>query len=222
LYLGSYTDKTFKPTHKLVLSTFSSRDDAISHEIELHKAFDVACNPHFANRAIQTSTGFSSAGTTPSEETRKKMSEALKGRQSPQKGKPHSEETRKKLSEALKGENNPLYGKKLSKETRKKISKIHKGKTISEETREKLSEAGRGKTRSVETRKKLSDAKRRNSKRFDWAHRKTSAIHENVTVLELMGFYPDLSMSKLSGVSRGNRPHYKEWTVLLCHLQMQT
>ncbi len=40
-----------------------------------------------------------------SEETRKKISVANKG-------KTHSEETRRKISEAKKGENNPNYGKK--------------------------------------------------------------------------------------------------------------
>lgn len=43
------------------------------------------------------------------------------------KGKHLSEETRKKLSEATKGKNNPLYGKHRSEETRKKISEACKG-----------------------------------------------------------------------------------------------
>ena len=50
-----------------------------------------------------------------SEETRRKMSEAKKGKPSPNKGKPHSEEHRRKISEAMKG-------KTLSEETRRKIS----------------------------------------------------------------------------------------------------
>jgi hypothetical protein len=58
-------------------------------------------------------------GSSPSEETRKKISEA-------QKGKTPSEETRKKLSESLKGEKNPRFGKKHSEETRKKIREAAK------------------------------------------------------------------------------------------------
>ena len=52
-----------------------------------------------------------------SEETRKRMSDAQKGRLV-------SEDTRKKLSDAKKGENNPRYwkGKHLSQDTRQKIS----------------------------------------------------------------------------------------------------
>ena len=55
-----------------------------------------------------------------------------------------TEETRKKISEAQKGEKHWNYGKHLSEETRKKISIINKGKKLSEETRKKLSEAAKG------------------------------------------------------------------------------
>ena len=59
-----------------------------------------------------------------SEETKKKISQANKGRCV-------SEATRKKLSEIQKG-------KTLSEETKKKISKIHKGKIVSDETKKKM------------------------------------------------------------------------------------
>ena len=66
-----------------------------------------------------------------SEETRKKMSKARKGKK-------RSEETKMKMSESMKG-------KKLSKETKRKISKSIKGKKRSEETKRKISEAKKGK-----------------------------------------------------------------------------
>ena len=100
---------------------------------------------------------------TNSEETKKKISEALKG-------KTPSEETRQKMSEAHKGEKHPMFGKTHSEETRQKIGEAHKGntymlgKTHSEETRQKMSEAGKGntnklgKTHSEETRQKQSEA----------------------------------------------------------------
>jgi len=90
-------------------------------------------------------------GKTPSEETRQKMSEANKG-------KTPSEETRQKMSEALKGGKNHMFGKTHSEETRQKMSEAHKGKTHSEETRQKLSEANKGKNLSEETRQKMSEA----------------------------------------------------------------
>jgi hypothetical protein len=70
----------------------------------------------------------SNAHKNPSEETRKRMSEASKGRT-------HSEETKKRMSEVHKN---------ISEETRRKLSEAHKGKTRSEETRRKISELKKG------------------------------------------------------------------------------
>ena len=74
-------------------------------------------------------------GKHPSEETRKKMSEANKGENNPQfgklpwnKGKCLSEETRKKMSGSKKGKNHPFFGKHHSEKTRRKMSKAHIGK----------------------------------------------------------------------------------------------
>ena len=65
-----------------------------------------------------------------SEETKKKMSDAKKGKPGPNKGKHRSEETKKKLSEANKGKylgkDNPFYGKHHSDELKKKLSEISK------------------------------------------------------------------------------------------------
>lgn len=51
------------------------------------------------------------------EEINRKISETLKGRPSPMKGKHHSDEVRKKMSESRKGENSPFFGKHLSEES---------------------------------------------------------------------------------------------------------
>ena len=97
-----------------------------------------------------------------SEEHRKKIGEANKGRKL-------SQETRKKISEALKnpseetrekmrnnrpdmhGENGPMYGKQHTEETKRQISESKKGsqspmkgKKHSEETKKKISESKRG------------------------------------------------------------------------------
>ena len=44
------------------------------------------------------------------------------------KGKKHSEETKRKISKALKGKNNPMYGKSVSDKTKRKISKTLKAR----------------------------------------------------------------------------------------------
>lgn len=70
-----------RDTHKKrVLSTFSTRKEAVQHEIDLHNKYDVANNSSFYNKAKQTSTGFDTSGTTLSEEHLAKMSKALKGK----------------------------------------------------------------------------------------------------------------------------------------------
>ena len=79
-----------------------------------------------------------------SEEIKKKISEAHKG-------KLRSEEEKIKLSEAHKGKH-------LSEETKKKISEAHKGKHLSKEHRKKLSEALKGKYLSEEIRKSMSES----------------------------------------------------------------
>jgi hypothetical protein len=122
-YLGSYRDKTFNPTAKEILGVYDTREEAMQAEIVLHEFFDVARNPHFANKACSTSTGFCIAKH--SEETKRKLSEANKGENNPLYGKSRSEETKRKLSEANKGENNPLYGKTLSPEHRRKLSEAN-------------------------------------------------------------------------------------------------
>ena len=128
-YLGSFYDKTFNPTQKIILETFKTRKDAIRAEIVLHNFYDIAANPHFANKAKQTSTRFTQAGVSPSEEKRKKLSEAGKGKK-------RSEETRKKISQYQRG-------KSLSEETKEKVRLANIGKKLSPETIRKREETRR-------------------------------------------------------------------------------
>ena len=69
-YMGSFKDKTFAPTEKIILAEFDSVEEAIQCEINLHAFFAVDDNPHFANRSRQTSTGFSYAGGCPTPKTK--------------------------------------------------------------------------------------------------------------------------------------------------------
>jgi hypothetical protein len=58
-YFGSSKDKTFKPKYKIILKdNYATREEAIADEIILHDYYDVVNNPHFANKAKQTSTKF--------------------------------------------------------------------------------------------------------------------------------------------------------------------
>ena len=58
-YFGSFRDKTFKPTQKIILNDdYDTREEAYTDEIILQQYYKVVENPHFANRAYQTSTKF--------------------------------------------------------------------------------------------------------------------------------------------------------------------
>lgn len=132
-------------------------------------------DPNFRSRIAEARRNIS-------EETRAKISEALRGGKNPMYGKKISPEEskkrsesnkkrwqnpeyRKKISEALQGEKNPMYGKKTSPETRKKQSEAVKGekhpmygKPRSPATKAKLSEVNKGKTATPETRAKMSQS----------------------------------------------------------------
>jgi hypothetical protein len=79
------------------------------------------------------------------------------------KGRTFSEESKRKMSEAKKGKSGPNKGKHFSEEHKRKISEAKKGKHRSEETRKKMSEAKKGKHLSEETRKKISETLKRRS-----------------------------------------------------------
>lgn len=85
-YLGSFYDKTFKPTHKIILGVHASHEEALSEEIALHEFFKVDINPHFANQARQTSTKFRFSGP-PSEKNIERFREyAIRPRTEEEKG----------------------------------------------------------------------------------------------------------------------------------------
>jgi hypothetical protein len=172
-YFGSFSDTNFKPTQKIVLKTFETRKEALEAEVLLHSFFDVAKNPHFANRAKQTSSGFYYEKLTPehkaaisksnsrrvvSDETRKKQSESQKRigadpevkkrRSESAKNKPPvTEETRKRMSDAQK-RRTPEQNKK----------KGRPGRPQSEEHKRKRAEAQVGRTYTDETKRKISES----------------------------------------------------------------
>lgn len=85
-------------------------------------------------------------GVSPSEESRKKKSLALKGLK-------RSEEEIKKSADARRG-------KKRTEETKQKLSETHRKENLSAETIAKMAEAKRGHRASEETRQKMSDSRR--------------------------------------------------------------
>jgi hypothetical protein len=109
-YFGSFTDKTFKPTQKIILQVFNTRKEALDAEITLHNFYEVNTNLHFANKAKMTSSGFCTEGAPISLEHRQKISKKVKG--------------------LFVGERHPMFGKKHSKKTRDLISKHSKANGV--------------------------------------------------------------------------------------------
>jgi hypothetical protein len=170
-YFGSFNDKTFKPTEKIILETFDTRKEAMEAEIDLHNFYQVDKNPHFANRAKATSTGFYICmvgednpmtrmkgekspfyGKKLTEEHKQKLKEARKNRL-------HTEETKRKIGRSKIGNTNML-GKKHSEKSKKLMSESAKGRIMSEETKRRVSESKKGTIVSEETKIKLREKRK--------------------------------------------------------------
>lgn len=137
-------DDGLKVKYKKVLTTLDEQE-ALSFETKLIQeiGLDKLCN---------LTTGSEGHTKSHSEETRRKISQTMKGRLV-------SKETGRKIGLAKKGQKYKPF----SIETRRKMSIAHTGKIVSTETRHKLSIANTGeknpmygKTHSEETKQKIS------------------------------------------------------------------
>jgi hypothetical protein len=173
-YFGSFYDRTFNPTNKIILEVFDTREEALDAEIKLHQFYDIARNSHFANQSKQTSTGFSAEGVVRSDEYKQKMSESMKKREYQKEWVEKAKQNRRSFD----GEQNPFYQKTHKQETRERISNTlneyfqnnthpFEGKKHSEESKKKMSESRKGeknyfygKSPSEETRRKQSEARK--------------------------------------------------------------
>lgn len=152
------------------------------------------------------------------EDTRRKISEANKGKQC-------SDDTRRKMSYANKGENNPFFGKTHSNEIRKRLSEINKGhipwnkgksniyseetlqkmreshKNISEETRRKMSESHKGKPMCAANRKALYEANKGRKQSAETCKKKSESLKGRI--------FSDETKQKLSAAKKG-----KSWKLI--------
>lgn len=156
----------------IILFENLTEQDAKSKERELIAKYHTCVYDDNKMGYNMTFGGEGTLGHVASEETRRKMSESKMGEKNSFYGKHFSEESRKKLSDALKGkmigELNPFYGQEHSEETKQKLSEYaskrtgelnpnygnHKlagenhpmyGKHLPEETKQKISASRKGK-----------------------------------------------------------------------------
>lgn len=79
-----------------------------------------------------------------SDETRKKIGKANRGKPSAKKGVPHTAEEKANLSAKMKGKNNPMYGKHHTTEAKEKNRQSHLGKRHTAETIARISASVKG------------------------------------------------------------------------------
>lgn len=169
----------------IMLETYSSKEDMFAGEIKLITSLNTYNSPHGYNETVGGECFM--LGKKHSEESKKKMSLASKGKpKSPahreslseaNKGNTLSPESRLKLSQSLKDIKHRV-GAKASEETKDKLSKSHAGKMHSEETKKKMSESGKSKVFSEEHKNNLSKAlkgKTRSSKGKPWSQARRDA-----------------------------------------------
>jgi hypothetical protein len=196
-YFGSFRDKTFKPTQKIILETFDSVEEALEAECVLHDFYEVDKNPHFANMAKQTSTKFYCS---------------ISGENNPSK----RDDVREKIRLGKIGENNPAK----RPEVRKKISECAKNRKVSEETRKKMSEAHKGrvspkgmlgKKLTEEQKQKIRDMKvARDNK--TWMIKDPEGKTYTISNLKYFCEQNNLTDSAMHLVIKGKRKHHKGWT----------
>jgi len=181
-YFGSFHDKTFKPTQKIILETFNTVEEALEAECFLHDFYEVDKNPHFANRAKQTSKKFYYIVSA----------ENMIGENNPAK----RPEVREKLSAARK--------KRITtEETKRKMSEVHTGRPG---TYSML-----GKKHSEKTLEKMRKS-RENINGKVWELKDLNGKIHTTTNLKYFCNQNGLSDSAIHRVFSGERKHHKGWT----------
>lgn len=137
------------------------------------------------------------------------------------KGEKHSKETRKKISEARKGKKGYWLGKKFSEEHKRKISESEKGKFVSEGTKRKIGKANsialKDRRLSKEHKRKIGKSAKKVIHTLEW-NKKVSRAHKGKRLSEkhkekLSKAHKGKKLSKeirrkLSEAHAGKRSHF--------------
>ena len=162
ILFNNFTERMAKLMEQCLIVLYRSLDREFGYNMTLGGEGTLGWIP---SEETKKKISEANSGKHHSKESREKMSEAHKGENNSMYGKYHSEESKKKMSKVKSGENNPFYGKHHSEGTREKMSEAHKGennsmygKHHSEESKKKISESNKGHRISKEHKKKISEA----------------------------------------------------------------
>ncbi len=181
-YFGSFKDKTFKPTQKIILETFNNVEETLEAECALHDFYKVDKNPHFANKAKQTSKKFYYICDK----------EIMLGENNPAK----RPEVREKLKEAR---NKRI----TSEETKRKMSKAHKGRLGTYGMKDKF--------HSEEVKQRMRDKRVKLNNKV-WKIKDPEGKTHTTNNLKYFCEINNLTDSAIHHVISGKRKHHKGWT----------
>jgi len=209
-YLGSFTDKTFKPTEKIILETFDTAKDALKAEVSLHIFYGVDENPHFANKLKMVTEKFSRYGRDEYKIYEQEFQEQFI----------NAVENSRSIIEILRtlgkrrGGGNYNNVKKWIKMLQLDDShligvRVNKGKVCSEELKKHWSDIRKGKLKNEEHRKKI---KLSNCKYVYTFISPEEIITETILYTDFCK-ENNLNHCKIREVARGVRNHHKGWKV---------
>jgi len=207
-YLGSFKDKTFKPTEKIILETFSNAEEALKAEVFLHIFYNIDENPHFTNKLKMVTEKFSKCGRDEYKiydpEFQKQFIIAVKNSKS-------INEILRKLGRKKGGgnyDNVKKWIKLLNLNDSHLIGVyVNKGKVRSEELKKQWSNIRKGKLKTENHKKKI----KLSNSRYVY----TFISPENIITETIL--YSDfckennLNHCKIREVARGVRNHHKGW-----------
>ncbi|MFA6199309.1 MAG: NUMOD3 domain-containing DNA-binding protein [Bacteroidales bacterium] len=186
-YVKEFRELYGEPDIVQIRKTFETKEKAIQWEFKVIQRLNCVRSEQWLNRSLAGKKFYGISGYKHTEETKKKISVANKGKNvgknvgknigenHPLFGKKHSAETKRKMAITKSGENNPMFGKTFE-------NSPFFGRTASNETKNKMSIAKSGenhplfgKKHSDETKNKMTESAK-NKPKFECTH-----CHKSVT-----------------------------------------
>lgn len=218
-YMGSFTDKAFRPTKKIILEVFDTREEAIKAEIALHTFFQVDLNPHFANKVKQTAIGFSCRKGWPgprSEQHRQSIGQGVAAAWRDPLKRQNFENAIKRRSNSKEWRQNQARVRR-SAEYRQKLSGLAKSRWEDAEFRRRHEEIIKARTATQEWKEKHQKGCEKNRKYIYTLYSPSGEIFE-VANLRVFCQENKLDQEQIRRVAAGSRKIYRGWKATRCLL----